>query len=119
MLFVVFLVGIAGFGVYKKTHPGDELEQAVKACNIAELDAFIGDGGKTLNMDGEGQEDTSGLPLTDQLCVLGKLQVTSAVLAHMNDTRALDGRQTDAWGDFKAAWTYHPDDGLDLTITRN
>jgi hypothetical protein len=34
----------------------------------------------------------------------------------MDQTRALDGRQTDAWAAFEASRTYHPDDGLDVLI---
>ena len=31
-------------------------------------------------------------------------------------TRALDGRQTESWGKFRATWSYHPDSGLQLLI---
>ena len=34
----------------------------------------------------------------------------------INSTRALDGMQTDSWHDITARWTYHPDDGLDITL---
>ena len=38
------------------------------------------------------------------------------VTQHIESTRALDGMQTDEWDDMKARWTYHPDDGLSLTL---
>jgi hypothetical protein len=34
----------------------------------------------------------------------------------MEQTRALDGRQSETWEDFSASWTYHPDNGLDVLI---
>ena len=34
----------------------------------------------------------------------------------IDSTRALDGTQTDSWKDIDARWTYHPDNGLRLTL---
>ena len=39
-----------------------------------------------------------------------------AVRQHVSTTRALDGQQTDSWTGYTARWTYHPDDGLQMTI---
>ena len=33
------------------------------------------------------------------------------------ETRALDGMQTDSWGGMTARWTYHPDNGMNITFT--
>ena len=33
----------------------------------------------------------------------------------MNNTRALDGRQTDIYGKIRVSWTYHPNQGLEIT----
>ena len=41
------------------------------------------------------------------------------MVAHIESTRALDGYQQETFGEFSASWTYHPDDGLNMTITRN
>jgi hypothetical protein len=50
------------------------------------------------------------------VCVLQGLEASDSVIARMDNTRALDGRQTGTWGDFEASWGYHPDDGLNLVI---
>lgn len=49
-------------------------------------------------------------------CVFDKLGVPDAVRQHVSMTRALDGQQTDTWTGYSARWTYHPDDGLLMTI---
>ena len=49
-------------------------------------------------------------------CIFNKLGVPDAVRQHVSTTRALDGQQTDSWPGYTARWTYHPDDGLQMTI---
>lgn len=66
-----------------------------------------------------GEEPGSGTVSFDGLtCVLGALDTPTSVIAQMESTRALDGMQSATWGDFKASWNYHPDDGLDVIITQ-
>ncbi|USQ75659.1 hypothetical protein [Ornithinimicrobium cryptoxanthini] len=77
----------------------------------------IADEGHTLFFDTEGEEDTTGDSPFDVACVLLALDTPSAVIRHMDTTRALDGTQTDEWGDLHARWTYHPNVGMNLTIT--
>lgn len=77
----------------------------------------LGDGDKTLILDMEGDDPGSGsLNIQAVTCVLAALDVPTYVTAEMDKTRALDGRQTAAWGAFEASWTYHPDAGLDIII---
>jgi hypothetical protein len=38
-------------------------------------------------------------------------------MAHMTSTRALDGRQTASWDGIDAAWSYHPDSGMNMTVS--
>lgn len=49
-------------------------------------------------------------------CALFALQAPDYIFDLIGTTRAIDGRQSETWGDFRAAWTYHPDSGLNLTI---
>ena len=51
-------------------------------------------------------------------CVLNSLQVPDRVRSHIDSTRALDGMQEDSWDGFNARWSYHPDDGVTITIWR-
>jgi hypothetical protein len=48
--------------------------------------------------------------------VLLALRAPSFVVTEIDNTRALDGMQRDHWRKFKASWTYHPDDGLNIVI---
>lgn len=77
----------------------------------------LGDGDKTLVLDMQGKKSGSGSMDIDEVkCVLAELKTPSYVLAQMDSTRALDGRETATWGAFEASWTYHPDDGLDVIV---
>lgn len=109
------VVGIAYFG-----GGGPTLEAAEKACNDGIPGTDLVDAGKTLIVDMEGPVDTvegkGGVNAADVTCILDKLGAPAAVVQKMASTRALDGRQTESWGDFTATYTYHPDRGLDMTI---
>jgi len=48
--------------------------------------------------------------------VFDHLGVPDAVRQHVATTRALDGQQTDSWTGYSARWTFHPDNGLQMTI---
>lgn len=44
------------------------------------------------------------------------LEGPQRVQSRIASTRALDGVQEDSWDDYTAHWTYHPDDGVNITI---
>ena len=92
------------------------LQAAVDGCDVRKGYARIGDDGRSLSLDNEGEDDISGLSFSDITCVLDALDVPDSVLDKMGNTRALDGMQTASWGDITATWTYHPDDGLDVIL---
>jgi hypothetical protein len=54
------------------------------------------------------------------ICVLGWVSPPQHVISQLSSTRALDGMQTATWdgvfGEVSALWTYHPDQGLNLTV---
>lgn len=86
-------------------------EQARGDCKVTS--GFdVEDSGKTLNVTVGG-----AYMATDTMtCVFGELQMPDAIQQHVLSTRALDGQQTDSWPGYTARWTYHPDDGLQMTI---
>lgn len=94
-----------------------KIESALSECGISPADRNfdVGDGGYTLSIDGEGEED-SGAGITDIACVLFALDVSDAVVGRIDNTRALDGTQEGSWGDFYATWSYHPDSGMSMVI---
>jgi len=64
-----------------------------------------------------GEDPGSGSGSIDDLaCVLTELGTPTHVISHMDSTRALDGMQSASWEIYTARWTYHPDQGLDITI---
>lgn len=76
----------------------------------------VKDGGATLVLDGAGSE-SSGLPIEDMACALNSISVPDFIVTQMDQTRALDGRQTATHDGYSYSWIYHPDSGLDITIT--
>lgn len=90
------------------------LADASTTCSAGTL----GDKDRTLVIDMAGEDPGSGTAtIDDVLCVLGELEAPQSVVAQMESTRALDGMQSATWSTFKATWTYHPDDGLDVILT--
>lgn len=117
---VAVLVGI-GYasireGVSTAVPATPPLVQAKDSCDPAGQGVTVADGNKTLVIDGKGEEDTTGVEVSAVACVLQHLGATTAVVEHMDSTRALDGRQSDEWPGYRAAWTYHPDQGLNIII---
>lgn len=89
---------------------------AIDACNAKEgMD--IGDGGTTLVIDTKGTDDRRGASISDLACVLGELNITDSALNNVSSIRALDGRQTETWGEFSFTYSYHPDSGLSGVVT--
>jgi hypothetical protein len=98
------------------TAAAEPLEDAWSACATP---GTLADERRTLILDTEGEDDPGGDSFDSVMCVLNELGMPTSVESHITSTRALDGMQTDAWGEFSARWTYHPDDGLQITITRS
>jgi hypothetical protein len=114
---IVFATGLlGGHNPLADAKSTPALVAARNSCDPGSLGTTVADGDKTLIVNGKGAKDATGVPVATEACLLRELGASSAVTAHMESTRALDGRQTDTWGDYKAAWTYHPDSGLDIVI---
>jgi hypothetical protein len=89
------------------------IKHAARKCKVT---PNLADHGRTLSFDTEGEEDTSGDSVVDVACVLLFLKAPSYVITQIDNTRALDGMQRARWGPFRASWTYHPDNGLNIVI---
>lgn len=109
--------GAANAWQAEQQKPELKFRAAQRACDPAgDSYSVIADGGKTFVIKTQGAEDTDGFDSTGLRCVLDQLAVPASVREHIGDTRALDGQQTDTWDAFTARWTYHPDDGLSMTV---
>ena len=83
------------------------------------LNVGLDSNGKGLFLDGKGEEDYSGVSIGKQLCVLEELEMPPTVRNKLNNTNSLMGVRTAEWDDISIEWSYHPDDGLNLTIKEN
>jgi hypothetical protein len=91
---------------------------AVENCGISEgSSAVIGDDGASLDLNHQGADESSGISINALVCVLSELEAPDSVVAEMNQTRALDGRQSAEWDGIHASWGYHPDSGLDVVLS--
>ena len=87
------------------------------AANQCNLDGVveIADQGRTMIVDGEGEDFGSGdVSFSDLDCIIDAVGAPASVKELMYSTRSLDGRQSGEWDDISASWSYHPDDGLDI-----
>jgi hypothetical protein len=113
------LVGHAGgfrFGAAAESPAQSALVLAQQKCVSNSPYATIGDAGATLILQSQGDEQR-GITYAQLDCFWRQLKVTDAIKSEIETTRALDGRQSAQWGPFSAFWSYHPDDGLRMTIT--
>lgn len=97
--------------------PKNPFPSAIDACGISDADSYIyiGDNGKTLLMDGEG-DDSAGAPSADVWCVLQELNVPESTISQMERTTSLMGVVSDSWDGISADWSYHPDNGFDVVL---
>lgn len=90
------------------------VRNAAKKCHVK---GNLADRGRTISFDTAGEDDNGvGDDIEDIACVLLALRAPSFIVTEIDNTRALDGMQRDHWQKFKASWTYHPDDGLNIVI---
>jgi hypothetical protein len=93
--------------------PGAAFQVIDETCRASMPSYDVEDAGHTLIMTVGGDGGMSSDTMT---CVFNSLNIPASVREHIGTTRALDGQQTDTWDDFTARWTYHPKDGLRMTI---
>ncbi len=102
----------------KKAGRAAILPGALAACGLSDNDSLtMGDGNLSLTFDSRGEEDYSGVAVTDVTCVFDQLRIPAAVTSHIEQTTAMDGRQEDSWDGITVSWSYHPDRGLDGVLT--
>ena len=97
--------------------------KAFSICKLYKKDSYLGgvtltDGGKTLTFSGVGKYASlvSAGNFADLICALTVLKTPSFVKTQIDTTRALDGMQKATWGKISALWTYHPDNGMNISF---
>lgn len=115
---VAVIAAAVGISFAVAANAASPFEDAMSDCDVPSSSwARVGDEGNTLILDGEGG-DSDGLSLANTVCIMTGLDVPDSTIAKIEGTRALDGVQSDTYGDITVEWSYHPDNGLDLIFTR-
>jgi hypothetical protein len=102
---------------------GQKALDAAKGCNMtgkmSGLDT-TGDGGHTVTLETTGTTNyTTSMPASTASCILHAMGVPDVTMDLIGSTTAIDGRQTDDWGDVSLSWTYTPSSGLDLIMSED
>jgi hypothetical protein len=95
----------------------DAFQKAYDTCG-APAGITVSDGGKSLIINGMGEEDYSGSTIYSTACVLGEIGTPSYILSNMETTNSLMGRQSDTFDGIDVSWSYHPDNGLDVVVNK-
>lgn len=98
--------------------------QAFSKCQLYKKNSSIGgvsllDNGKTLTFTYAGKYSSylvAAGSYADVTCALTVMKAPSFVTSQIDTTRALDGLQKATWGKVSSFWTYHPDNGLNISF---
>jgi hypothetical protein len=96
----------------------DTFQKAYDTCGAPE-GITVSDEGKTITINGIGEDDYSGAGLYDTVCVLDAIKTPEYVISNMETTNSLMGRQNATFDEIDISWSYHPDNGLDIVIHKN
>lgn len=109
---IVAIVALVALG-------GGETSQFATAVHDCEAAPFaqVSSDGSSMEMTTFGKKQPGMNPYTLG-CVLEKLDAPASLKQRMNTIRAIDGTQEQTWGSYRATWTYHPDQGLHVVISR-
>ena len=120
---VVVVAAIVAVIVWKVVQDHNEKARAQEAADDARVVLVVA---ASICKFGELADKNETLTLTvgsstDDLlqleCLYKNLDTPTRVTSHVENTRAVDGRQVDEWKNINASWTYHPDDGLNMTLS--
>lgn len=113
---VVAIVLTVGVAIWLTTD--DALATAADKCEVDGAPEIVrlGDEGDSLTVAASGQASQTSMA---SACVLNELDAPDSMIAKIVETSAAQGRQEDAWDSWKASWTFHPDDGLQLIVEKD
>jgi len=105
----------AGFFVFQAL-PDSTFSNAAEACFASSDPGLtIDDDGRAMYLNGEGKE-SSGMNVFFQVCILEELEVPDSVFDRISNTNSTMGVQEASWDNFEMSWTYHPDNGLNVSV---
>lgn len=89
------------------------LTELASSCGAKEN---LSSDGQSVSFDTEGEEDANGDTVFSAFCLLRATGAPDYIFDSIKETRALDGRLEETYGEYRASWNYHPNDGLNLTL---
>lgn len=93
------------------------LENTYEACGESSDGIEVRDDGFTLIISRAVADEYPEASWKDLECVFNLIDLPAYIESHIGQTRALDGRQEAEFDNYQLSWSYHPDNGLNLTIT--
>jgi hypothetical protein len=112
------LLVAGGWLAFQSFNESQLFDRATEACSASNSRGVTVDsGGRAMYLNGEG-EDSAGVNVLVQICILNELNVPESVFDRIAGTTSLMGVQTARWENLEASWTYHPKNGLDISIER-
>ncbi|MBO9046722.1 hypothetical protein JG550_000855 [Curtobacterium flaccumfaciens pv. flaccumfaciens] len=113
----IVIVGVAGCA--KQEPPTPRFKTAVSKCDLKGKDGVeYADKGVSLILSTAGEDDLSSdqANILNVMCVLKRVKASAALQDRMLSTRAMDGMQEGDFRGIHASWTYHPDNGFNLSL---
>lgn len=89
------------------------LTAAVDECVVADPFITVDSGG--LFMESRGNE-SPGTSYARIACVLAELETPDSVVRRIENTNSTMGLVKGEWGVYEAEWSYHPDNGLAISV---
>lgn len=116
LLAIVLVLAGAAALYYPRFAGSHNLSSAVDACHASGSYVRLATDKSSLTLQAE-NEAGSGLSSPIFLCILDEPDAPAAMRQRMLLTRAIDGTQEEQWGPYRATWTYHPEQGLNVVIS--
>lgn len=119
---MIALVAAAGLsGCSKPEPPTPRFKTVMSKCNLEDKQGVkYADEGVSLIISTAPEDaldlESNQANILNVSCVLQRAKASAALQDRMLSTRALDGMQEADFRGIHAAWTYHPDNGFNLSL---
>lgn len=113
---IVLVLGAAVALYYLRFAGAQTFSSALDTCHASGSYVRLAADKSSLTLQAE-NESGRGLSAPVFRCVLDELDAPASMRQRMLLTRAIDGTQEEQWGLYRATWTYHPDQGLNVVIS--
>ena len=113
---IILVLGAAVALYFLRFAGAQNFSSALDTCHASGSHVRLAADKSSLTLQAE-NESGRGLSAPVFLCVLDELDAPASMRQRMLLTRAIDGTQEEQWGPYRATWTYHPDQGLNVVIS--